>query len=159
MTTMTMNQLKLALIAGVGASGCIFTLAMLTDFELPGLMLMAPFGATMVIVFALPESPLAQPRNVFFGHMLAALVGLIMLHFAGVNPVTLALGVGLAVALMMLAGVIHPPAGANPLLIMMTGPSWDFLLLPVMAGAAVIIVFALIYHRYVSGTTYPQRWF
>lgn len=152
-------KLKSVLIASLGAAGCIFVLAGLTEITPQMAFLMAPFGATMVIVFALPEGPLAQPRNVFLGHILTALVGLVMLHFVGVNPVTLAIAVGLGVAVMMLSDAVHPPAGANPLLIMLTGQAWDFLFMPVVSGAIVIILFALIYHKLISGAQYPKKWF
>ncbi|HAS6215000.1 HPP family protein [Vibrio vulnificus] len=58
----------------------------------------------------------------------------------GVNPISLALASGLAVSAMLLTKTTHPPAGANPLLIMMTGQNWYFLLTPVLLGAVIIVV-------------------
>lgn len=158
MESLALNKIKTVSLAGIGAACCIAVLAYLSQTSPLGALIMAPFGATMVIVFALPDSPLAQPRNVFFGHVLAAFIGLVVLHGLGVSSLTLGLGVGLAVAVMMLTDCVHPPAGANPLLIMLTAQSWDFLLRPVMIGAVLIIVFALIYHRWVTGKAYPKRW-
>lgn len=159
MSALNVTKIKTVAIASIGAAACIFVLSLLTDLDPAVAFLMAPFGATMVIVFALPEGPLAQPRNVFLGHALTAAVGLIMLHSLGVSSLTLAIAVGLGVAVMMFADAVHPPAGANPLLIMLTGQTWDFLFMPVMSGAVVIILFALVYHRFVSGAAYPKRWF
>lgn len=159
MSVFSATKIKTVAIASAGAAACIFVLSLLTDLDPTLAFLMAPFGATMVIVFALPEGPLAQPRNVFLGHALTAAVGLAMLHFVGVSSLTLAIGVGLGVAVMMFADAVHPPAGANPLLIMLTGQAWDFLLMPVMSGALVIILFAFVYHRFISGAQYPKRWF
>ncbi len=68
------------------------------------------------------------------------------------------LAVGLAVGLMLLTNTTHPPAGANPLVVMLAGEYWDFLLMPVATGAILIVAFGVIYHRLVSGKHYPQRW-
>ena len=95
------------LLAGLGASLCIGLLAglsQLTDVKI----LIVPFGATMVIVFALPSSPLAQPRNVIGGHVLTAALGLVLLFIANQfswpadHPMWLAMASGLGLAVMML---------------------------------------------------------
>lgn len=101
---------------------------------------MAPFGATTVLVFGVPESPLAQPRNVILGHLLTALIGVCFTEFVGVTPFSLAAATGFAVSAMLLTKTTHPPAGANPLLIMLTGQSWGFLLAPVLLGAVIIVL-------------------
>lgn len=145
---------RLALIAGLGATLCITALALLSQHNPNALWLMAPFGATMVIMFALPSSPLAHPRNIIGGHLLTSIVGLCILHSVGVSPLTLGLGVGMALMLMMLTHTTHPPAGANPLLIMLTGQHWDFLLTPVLSGSLLIVLFGTLYHRWISHQPY-----
>lgn len=120
---------------------------------------MAPFGATMVLLFALPESPLAQPRNILCGHLLTSLVGLIILNTLGVSPLTLGLAVGLGIAVMMLTHTVHPPAGANPLVVMLTAQHWDFLYMPVASGVALILAFGWLYHNLLCSRQYPQKWF
>ncbi len=75
--------------------------------------IMAPFGATCVILFAAPQSPLAQPRNVIVGHLLTAGVGLAMLYGVGNESWMIALAVGLAIMLMQVCRAVHPPAGAS----------------------------------------------
>lgn len=152
------EQHKLALLAGIGATGCITVLSFLSS-QGEALWLMAPFGATMVILFGLPASPLAQPRNVIAGHLITATVGLMVAHYLGVHEWTLGLAVGISVMAMMLTNTVHPPAGANPLLIMLTGENWQFLITPVASGAILIVVFGYVYHRSISGQTYPQKWF
>ncbi|WP_347331533.1 HPP family protein [Marinimicrobium locisalis] len=151
------DQQKAALLAGIGATGCIIVLSFLSS-QSGALWLMAPFGATMVILFGLPASPLAQPRNVIAGHVITAAVGLIVAHFLGVHEWTLGVAVGLSVTAMMLTQTLHPPAGANPLLIMLTGEDWHFLLTPVASGAILIVGFGYLYHRGISGQRYPERW-
>ncbi|PWW39463.1 HPP family protein [Idiomarina loihiensis] len=120
--------------------------------------LMAPFGATMVILFGLPESPLAQPRNIIMGHVLTTAIGLSVASVVSVSPWSMGLAVGLAVGLMLLTDTTHPPAGANPLVVMLAGEQWDFLFMPVTAGAVLIVVFGVIYHRLISGHDYPKQW-
>jgi len=135
-----MNRFILALFAGVGAS---LSIALLSygDTQVPSLvLLMAPFGATTVLVFGLPDSPLAQPKNVIWGHLITAFIGVFFSQVIGVTPITLAIATGLAVSVMLLTKTTHPPAGANPLLIMLTGQTWSFLLTPVLFGAVVIVL-------------------
>jgi CBS-domain-containing membrane protein len=133
------SKLLLSLIAGFGAFLAIFILAFLSDITSEGLWLMAPFGATTVLVFGLPKSPLAQPKNVILGHVLTAIVGLCFVSFGIFEPWTMALATGIGVSLMILTNTTHPPAGANPLLILMTQQDWPFLFNPVLAGAISIV--------------------
>ena len=98
----------------------LFLLARLT-LSLHAALLIAPFGASCVLVFALPQSPLAQPRNVIGGHMISTLVGLCAYHLIGASPLSFGLAVGLAIAAMLLTAPLHPPAGADPIVV--TWPS------------------------------------
>lgn len=148
---------KTALLAGIGATGCITALSFFSSHS-DALWLMAPFGATMVILFGLPASPLAQPRNIVAGHLITAAIGLIVAHFLGVHEWTLGLAVGLSIMVMMLTNTTHPPAGANPLLIMLAGENWHFLVTPVASGAILIVGFGYVYHRFISGQPYPKQW-
>lgn len=144
------------LIPGVGGFLAILLSSLLGDFAHASL-LMAPFGASCVIAFALPQSPLAQPRSLIGGHLLSTLVGLCALSAFGVHAWSLALAVGAAITLMQLTRTLHPPAGADPLLVMLTGAGWSFLLTPVLLGAALLVLVALVYHR-ATGTRYPTAW-
>jgi CBS-domain-containing membrane protein len=135
-----MNQVITAIFAGIGATFAIGVLA-LTEAEISHVaLLMAPFGATAVLVFGVPDSPLAQPKNVVLGHLITAFIGVFFTELIGVTPLTLALATGLAVSAMLLTKTTHPPAGANPMLIMLTGQTWLFLLTPVLTGALVIVL-------------------
>lgn len=113
-------------------------------------LLMAPFGATCVLVFGLPDSPLAQPRSVIGGHVLSTIVGLVLLHTAGSHTWSLAAAVGLSIYLMMLTKTVHPPAGADPLVVLLSGPSWSFLITPVLMGTLLIAASAWLYRRAVA---------
>jgi len=155
---LTASRFSVPLIAGLGAMLCITVLSGLSTTVESFVWLMAPFGATMVILFGLPESPLAQPRNIVMGHVLTTAIGLSVASVVSVSPWSLGLAVGLAVGLMLLTDTTHPPAGANPLVVMLAGEQWDFLFMPVAAGAVLIVVFGVIYHRLISGHDYPKRW-
>jgi len=82
-----MNSIILSIIAGVGASIAIGTLSYFDHTFYDIALLMAPFGATTVLVFGVPDSPLAQPKNVILGHLLTAFVGVFFVQFVGVSPI------------------------------------------------------------------------
>ena len=119
---------------------------------------MAPFGASCVLAFGVWESPLSQPRNIIGGHLISTLVGLCVYHLLGSGTVSMALGVGLATGLMMLTRTTHPPAGANPLVVIMAGSSWSFLITPVLAGAVIIVLAALFVNNLDNKRHYPNFW-
>jgi len=146
------NNLRRASYATVGSTLAIFVLIYLTNIT-QYVFIMAPFGASCVILFALPESPLAQPKNVIFGHFLTALTGVLVAHFLPITPLTIAAATGIGIGLMVITSTIHPPAGANPLVILLASPSapeWSFLLFPVLSGAILLVVIASIYHPFTT---------
>lgn len=154
-----LRRAKLVLSATAGAGGilailCLGSLAGLT--ELPALI--APFGATSALLFALPASPLAQPRNVIGGHTIAAASGLAMFSIFGPGLLTAAFGVGLAIFLMIQTETMHPPAGANPVVIAALGTAtWSFLLAPILLGTLILVAIAVAFHHFLSGQRYPAR--
>ncbi len=144
---------KAALIAGCGAFATIAALALLTaGGDLP--LLIAPFGATCALVFGAPASPFARPRNVIAGHFITAALGLLAIALVPYAPLAMALGVGLAIAGMMLTDTMHPPAGANPIVIGLTHASASFLVAPVLIGACAIVGLAIIFHKAFTGHRY-----
>lgn len=144
-----------ALIAGLGGTVAIGLLAACASISTMPLII-APFGASSVLLFAAPASPLAQPRNVVGGHVLSAFVGLLALALLGPSTMTIAIAVGVAIAAMRLTGTLHPPAGADPIVIIAASAPWWFLAAPVAAGAVILVLCAVVYHRFVSGQVYPK---
>ncbi|WP_168012327.1 HPP family protein [Halomonas salinarum] len=148
-------QIFTGLIGGISGIGFVAWLTRITEVPL----LMAPFGATCVLLFAAPNVPLAQPRNVIGGHFVAALVGLVVMQLMGTGILAMAVGVGLAIALMQALRVVHPPAGANPLVVMMSGAvGYDFLLMPVLAGSVSLVLVALLINNLGSERRWPTYW-
>ena len=136
-----------ALFSSLGAFVCIGFLAYL-NFSIEGaIWLIPPFGASMVLVMAVHESPLAKPKNLILGHILSALSGVIIFYLLGNTFVSLGFGVALAVFVMMITNTVHPPAGANPIIVILTGQSLNFVFLPVAVAAVIIVVFAYLYNR------------
>ena len=146
-----MQARSFPVLAGSGAALAIGILAYLDQATTNGLWLMAPFGATTVLVFGVPQSPLAQPRNVICGHLLSAIIGVCFAQYVGVYPWSMALATGLAIMVMLATKTTHPPAGADPMLIMLLGKSWPFVLNPVLAGAVIIVAVG-----YMVNTAIPQ---
>ena len=136
-----------ALFSSLGAFVCIGFLAYLNSSIEGAIWLIPPFGASMVLVMAVHESPLAKPKNLILGHILSALSGVIIFYLLGNTFVSLGLGVALAVFVMMITNTVHPPAGANPIIVILTGQSISFVFLPVAVGAIIIVVFAYLYNK------------
>ena len=152
-----MGNLKQSIFAGIFS---IFTIGVLTALTYKtelGVFIIASFGSSMVLLFGYPESPFAQPKNVFFGHLLTALVGIFFLHFIPLPLfIIIPLAVGFGVGLMILLNVTHPPAGGNPIIVIIGSVSIDYLLSPVISGSIIIIIFAIVLNRLILKKKYPS---
>lgn len=147
---------KLAALAGLGGALTICALAYVNGMGvLP--LLIAPFGASCVLVFGVSASPFSRPYNVIGGHLVTAFMGLSAAAVFGYGPLGLAFGIGFAIAGMIVTDSVHPPAGANPIVIALAQPHWSFLFLPVLAGAICIVLSGTVYHRFVTRQSYPLR--
>ena len=155
---MNNNKIINALLSALGALIFISFLAFL-DRSFEGMIwLIPPFGASMVLVMAVHESPLAKPKNILLGHILSALSGVIILYLIGDNFLALGIAVALAVFVMIVTDTIHPPAGANPIIVILTGQGISFVLFPVAVGAFMLVVFAYLYNKLLK-RNYPLKWF
>jgi len=117
-----------------------------------------PFATSIVLVIGSPQAEPAQPRAIVGGHVISAVVGLLVLSLAGQHAWAAALAVGLAILAMYLTGTFHPPAGINPLLVVSNNLAWTFLFVPVLAGALLLTLFAWVWHRWVHRLEWPLRW-
>jgi CBS-domain-containing membrane protein len=147
-----------ALFAFLFSAITIGTLSFL-ELETPyGLFLAGSFGSSMVLLFGYPESPFAQPKNVFFGHFITSLVGVLILKFLPVDQfLQIAIAVGLGIFVMILLDVTHPPAGGNPIVIILGAYSYNFLLNPIIFGSIIIIIYAIILNRFILKKNYPSN--
>jgi len=145
--------------SGISAALVIGVLAFLTLRTSAGVWLMFSFGATVFIVFVLYNLETAQPKSIFFGHLVSVLVGIIFNETIGFSFYSLGLSVGVAVALMVYLKVMHPPAASNPLVVLFTDVSFDFVLFPVITGTIVIILMSVFINKIILKRNYPTKWF
>jgi len=152
-----MGDLKQSLIAGLFSIITIGILTLLTYKTEFGIFLVASFGSSMVLLYGYPESPFAQPKNVFFGHLVTTVVGMFFLYLVPLPLfIIIPLAVGFGVGLMILLNVTHPPAGGNPIIVIMGSVSLDYLLSPIISGSIIILVFAIIINRFILKKSYPK---
>ena len=138
------------LLAGLFASMIIGILSFLSFETSTGFWLMFSFGSSTLIVLVFHDSEFAQPANVFFGHLLAIVIGILFNEFFGMSYLTLGLSVGTTVTLMMYFKIIHPPAAANPLIALFADVSLGYIVFPVIVGSIVIVVLSVIINRYLK---------
>jgi CBS-domain-containing membrane protein len=143
-----------AIKAGVGGAIAIATLVLL-GYISGSPLLMAPFGATCVLLFSLPKSPLSQPINVISGHLLSVIIGLTLNAFLPLDWWSVGLAVGLAIAAMAALRVTHPPAGADPIVVFFSNPGWDYIIFPVLLGSIALVITAWVFHKIPPKTNYP----
>ena len=145
-----------SVLAGLFSTVTIGVLTLLTYKTEFGVFLIASFGSSMVLLFGYPESPFAQPKNIFFGHLLTSIVGIIFLYLIPL-PIYLLipLAVGFGVTLMILLNVTHPPAGGNPIIVIMGSVSLDYLVNPIIIGSLIILAFGVILNRLILKKKYP----
>ena len=141
------------------ASIIIGILSFLSFETSTGFWLMFSFGSSTLIVLVFHDSEFAQPANVFFGHLLGIVIGILFNEFLGMSYLTLGLSVGTTVTIMMYFKIIHPPAAANPLIALFADVSLNYIVFPVIVGSIVIIILSIIINRYLLKRNYPVRWF
>ena len=144
-------------LAGIFSIITIGVLTVLTYKTSYGIFLIASFGSTMVLLYGYPESPFAQPKNIILGHFLTAFIGIIFLNFV---PLPIFLNIPLAggfgVMFMILFKVTHPPAGGNPIIVIIGSVSFDYLLTPVLIGSIIVVMFGIIINKFLFKKEYPK---
>jgi len=147
-----------ASLAGIFSAFTIGVLTLITYKTELGLFLAASFGSSMVLLYGFPESPFAQPKNIFFGHLLTALVGVVFVNFIQL-PIFLIIpvAVGFGIFLMIILDVVHPPAGGNPIMVIIGSASFDYLFSPIITGTIIILLFGVILNKYILKKNYPLK--
>lgn len=155
------HPVRAALGAGLGiAATAMITAATMAPSDATP-FIVAPLGASAVLAFAVPASPLAQPRAMIGGNIISALAGVTALRLLH-NPVAaIALAVSLSIMGMYLARCLHPPGGGLAMVAVMGGPlveraGYGFVLMPVAINSILLVIIALIFNN-LAGSRYPHR--
>ena len=153
-----MNKSKIyqSILASISSIITIGILTLLTYKTSYGVFLIASFGSTMVLLYGYPESPFAQPKNIFFGHLATSLAGLFVLYFIPLPLyINLPIAVGAGVALMIMLNITHPPAGGNPIIVIMGSVSLDYIINPIISGTIIVLIFGVVLNRLILKKKYP----
>lgn len=153
------------IVAGIGALVCLTVTILLCGClplaatDLP--VVVAPLGASAVLAFAVPASPLAQPWSIIGGNTISALVGVLAYRFVPDEAFEAGMAVGVAILFMSLLRCLHPPGGAAALTAVIGGNSvhaagYAFALVPVAFNSIVLVTLAMMFHR-LSRHSYPHR--
>ncbi len=151
----------------LGITVIVLNIGLFNFDRMDSLFLIGSFGASAVLLYAAPQAPLSQPRNLLGGHLISALVGItISQHFEIYIDFQPALAVSTAIFLMLLTNTLHPPGGATALIAVTGGEGvhqlgYLFALTPVLLGALVLLIVALFINNLSSNSKrhYPLYWF
>ncbi|CUW95709.1 CBS domain-containing membrane protein [Agrobacterium fabacearum S56] len=143
---------------GISLTGLLGSLAFRLDPALPAMI--APMGASAVLLFAVPSSPLAQPWSILCGNIVSAFVGVTVALLVPDIFLASALAISLAIAAMMALRCLHPPSGAVALTAVLGGPAvhslgYGFILWPVAGNSLILLILALVYNN-ATGRAYPH---
>ena len=153
---MNKEDIKKSCLAAFFSAITISALTILTYKTELGIFLISSFGSSMLLLYGYPESTFSQPKNIFFGHLLTSIIGVIFLYFIPLPIyILIPLAVGVGIGLMILLKVTHPPAGANPIIVIMGSVSLDFLINPIITGSLIILIFGVILNRLILKKKYP----
>ena len=154
---MNKKLIKQSIFATIFSAITIGVLTILTYKTEYGVFLIASFASTMVLLYGYPESPFAQPKNIFFGQLLTAIVGVFFLNLIPLPLyILIPISVGVGVGLMILLNVTHPPAGGNPIIVIMGSVSLDYIISPVITGSVIIVFFGVVLNRLILKKKYPS---
>lgn len=156
-----------ALVSGLGGFLGIAAIGLIDQWVLadPDLaFVIGSFGATAVLVFGAPGSPLAQPWNVVVGHVLSGLIGVAVFQLAGPGWLAAALAVAVAIVAMQMTRSLHPPGGATALIAVAGSPAihdlgFVYPLFPVGVGAIVLVAVAVVFNNLATDARWPIFWY
>ncbi len=163
---MRISSAREILLSGLGgflAISAVFGLTRVLEAELQSrLLLIASMGATAVLLFAAPKSPLAQPWNVIVGHLVSAAIGFGAHAFLGGSALAAGVAVGLAISAMYALDALHPPGGATAAIPVIAGPALSdygalFIFFPVGFGAVLMVLIAIAFNYPLKWRRYPAR--
>ena len=139
-----------------GAVAIALALLIVADRNSP--FLLFSLGGSTVFLFVLTETEAAQPRALFGGHIGGALIGILCYQVFGDTLWVSVTAVVLTMMFMVVTCTIHPPAGANPLIMVYHHAGFPSLLNPVVASVLTLFAVAMVWSRLRPGKKYPIRW-
>jgi len=143
------------------ALGCFLSLGVVAylsgHYKLP--LLVPSFGSSAIMIYALSSIPMAQPKSVIGGQVVCAISGVLSFKILGNSWFSIALGLSLAVILMLVTKTLHPPGGGTVLIAVLTGQGYSFILAPIALGSMVLVLIALVVNNIAPNRSYPQYWF
>lgn len=148
------SQIVLATLGAIVGVSALAYIAVSTN----KLMLLGSFGASALLIFALPEAPLSQPRAVVCGHLFASVIAFLCLLAFGPQWWAIGVATGLAVGAMMYTRTVHPPAGSNAIIVFLSKPTCAYLVSSTLLGTITLVIIGAIYHRAARRHKYPQYW-
>ena len=125
--------------------------------------LIGSFGASSVLVYGIIQSPFSQPRNLIGGHLISSIVGVTVAKFVpDILWLTAPLAVSISIVLMQITKTLHPPGGATALIAIIGSPKikalgYWYVLYPVLVGALILFVVALIFNNITKNRHYPNH--
>ncbi|WP_425269970.1 HPP family protein [Leptospira mtsangambouensis] len=152
------RSLRFAIWSLISSTVSIWSILAITNLSGHSLLI-GSFGATAVLLFAVPDAPLSQPRNLIGGHLISATIAVILVATLGTNFFTIGVSVGLSIFVMYLTHTLHPPGGATAMIGVLGGVGVDFILFPVLIGVMILLVNALVVNNLVHHRKYPVVWF
>lgn len=151
---MSLHSLFITALGSFSGVGLVALLS--AHYHLP--LLVPFFGASAVLLYGAWNAPMAQPRNVIGGHVISALVGVLVYQLLGNSWWTVTLGVTLAILAMTVTYTLHPPGGATAFMAVYNEQSFDFILSPVGLGALCLVLIAVLINNLSSERRYPYYW-
>lgn len=150
---MNFQSLSDGIYSGIGAFIGLSLIGLIAQ-SVNQMLIIAPFGATAVLLFSAPESQFSKPWNVLVSYVISTIIGFLILHYSSGDWLSIGFGFGLVIILMHTFKAIHPPAGANFLIV--TQGHLSFLLLwPLLAGLITLIIIAMGIYKLRKRITLP----
>jgi CBS domain-containing membrane protein len=160
-----LSEIIWSTVGGFLGIAAIYTIGHIQGLQLEhNLFLVGSFGASAVLLYGIPLSPFAQPRNLIGGHMISAVIGVsFYLIFPQQIVLSASLAVGIAIGVMHLTRTLHPPGGATALIAVIGGNAvhqlgFLYVITPIGLGASIMLLVALLVNNLAKGRHYPEYW-
>ena len=144
-----LNRWQSITLASALVSACVLLIKYLGDLTKHPLLI-APFAATLMLIFSVPRSPFVRNKNIVGGYLAGALSAIIFYKSFGANIWTLALSAGCTVLFMEITHTLHPAAAALPIAMVSDHASWGFLWLPLTPGVAILVIAAILHRQFIK---------